>query len=451
MPRPNMRPVSNSSQRILNRASKRAVFDIFQRNNNFRNGQWLDATNSYLEDTITKIEHDVSGNSINSTDLGAYLSISAPLHCVDGWTYLSRSINSLIHGDIHTARHLAYYAELRAAISILAAEGIGILNHQHFIIDRSERCVILPDKRGTHSVVWPVLDYWSQQSSAADLIGSVVKPYGVSLVDWHREFESATTFPAIAAKWLNGWGLDLHQLNNDHHTRNAVSYRPFRISHQLPASPSDVSKFVKSFWSNFLPSGSSKFDELDRFLLNKSLHIAHSALADNANLVSGRNYEERVKSTVSNLFLSKPQEIIDTYINFLSEDKSSPILQFASLQDDLSHPQQVFQMLSRASLLLRLATGASADLILSSGHSWLDFEFWWKALGNDMGLWELGREIDVPDDLWEDVFNSYTEIDEWETHTPNPSIFNLHMTNTNAKELWILSGTERIALWGLYR
>jgi hypothetical protein len=445
MPRPIMRSLSPIPQRILNRASKKAVSDIFQRSNDCKNGQWLRLANFYLEDTIAKIEQDTNNHSIKNADLGAYLSISGPLHCIDGWTYLSRSLNSLIHGDFHTARHLAYYAELRAAISILATEGIGILNRQHFVIDKNEKCVLIPDNRGTHTIVWPILDYWSQQLGAAELLGSVVKPYGVQLIDWHKEFESATTFPAIAAKWLTSWGLDLHQLNTDHHTRNAISYRPFRILSQAPTIPTDVSKFVKAFWFTFFPSGASKFDELDRYLLNKSLHTAHSALK------IGRNYEERVDSTVSNLFSGKPTEVIDSYKAFLSEEQNSAILQYANLQDDLSHPQQVFQMLSRASLLLRLATGASVELLLSSGYSWLDFEFWWKALGNDIGLWELGNEIDVPDDLWEDINNSINEIDKWEKNTASPSTFNLHITNTNAKDLWVLSGTERIALWGLSR
>jgi len=446
MPRPTMRPLSPNQQRILNRASKKAVSDIFQRSNDCRNGQWLDLANSYLQDTIRKIEQDCNTHSINNADLGAYLSISAPLHCIDGWTYLSRSVNSLIHGDFHTARHLGYYAELRAAISILATEGIGILNYQHFVIDKNENCVLIPVSTGTHSIVWPVLDYWAQQPGAADLIGSVVMPYGVQLIDWHKEFESVTTFSAIAANWLTSWGLDLQQLNSDHHTRNAISYRPFRILSQAPTVPIEVSSFLREFWSTFSPSGISKFDELDRYLLNKSLQAA-----DRAHAIPGLNYQERVSSTVSSLFEGKQIELVESYTNFLSEDRNSLILKYANLQDDSSHPQQVYQILSRASLLLRLATGASAELLLSSGYSWLDFEFWWKALGNDIGLWELGNELDVPDDLWEDVHNSMNEMDEWERNTPIPSTFNLHTTNTNAKNLWMLSGTERIALWGLHR
>ncbi len=444
MPQPILQSLGSRPRNILNRASKKAVSDIFQRSNNCKNGQWIHLANSYLQDTIKKIEDDLQRHSINNTDLGAYLSISAPLHCIDGWTYLSRSLNSLIHGDFHTARHLGYYAELRAAISILATEGIGILNYQHFVIDKHEDCVLIPISQNTHSIVWPILDYWAKQPGAATLIGSVVMPYGVTLMDWHKEFASATTFPAIAEKWLTSWGLDLQQLNTDHHTRNAISYRPYRILSPAPAIPAQVFSFVREFWSTFSPAGVSKFNELDRYLLNKSLQIADTALR-------GKNYEERVSSTVSHLFKDKQVALVESYTNFLSKDQDSLILKYASLKDDSSHPEQVYEILSRASLLLRLATGASAELLSSSGFSWLDLEFWWKALGNDIGLWELGKELIVPDDLWEDIYNSINELDEWKENTPIPSTFNLHTTNANAKNLWMLSGTERIALWGLHR
>jgi hypothetical protein len=442
MPTPNMRTLGTTAEGVVDRASKKAVSDIFQRNNNCINGEWLHITNFYLEDTINKVE-DLP---INSTDLGTYLSVSAPSHCIDGWTYLSRSVNSLIHGDFHTARHLAYYAELRAAISILATEGIGVLNRKHFIIDRHENCVPIALSRGTHEIAWELLAYWATKQSASNLIGSIIMPYGVKLIDWHSEFESASTFPAIAANWLTSWGLDLRQLHTDHNTRNIISYRPYRMISQTPTVPAEVLQFVRALWFTFMPSGISKFGELDGYLLNKSLHSANVGLG-----LPPNKYGERVAKTVSALFSDMQPELVNSYINFLSQEQDSSILKHASLQDDSSQPNQVYQMISRASLLLRLATGASAELLASTGHAWSDFEFWWKALGNDIGFWELGDELDDPNDLWEDIRNSIIDMDESEANTPISSTFNLHTTKTNAKNLWTLSGTERIALWGLHR
>ena len=61
------------------------------------------------------------------------IAISAPLHCVDGWSYASRAIASLLAGDGHAARHLAYYAQLRAGLSLLANLGVGIFNRINFV------------------------------------------------------------------------------------------------------------------------------------------------------------------------------------------------------------------------------------------------------------------------------------------------------------------------------
>ncbi len=429
----------------LDKASKDAVSDIFQKNNDLINDRWLNPANSYLHSTTGRIRDDIKNGSLNEIDLGAYISVSAPLHCIDGWAYLSSAVNSLIHGDFNTARHLGYYAELRAAISILASEGIGIFGSDHYVIDINQRCLKIPGSLGTHKIVWPVLEYWAKHPSAAALIGSSVTPYGIKLEDWHRVFASSPTFPAIAENWLKNWGLDLQQLNSDHDTRNDVSYRPFRITQATPTMPVEVSEFVREFWTLFSPSGASKFDELDRYLLNKSLKAAYNALK------GGKTYEDRVSFAVLNLFKDKQDAVRTSYEQFVLEDQDNLILRDANSSDPSSHPRHVFQMLSRASLLLRLATGASANLILSSGFSWHDFEFWWKGLGIDVGLWDTGNEPSSPDELWEDVKNSITEMNAWEQTVQDPTVFNMHDTNLNSKYLWTLSGTERIALWGLLR
>ena len=54
----------------LNKASKKAVSDIFQKNNDFKNNNWLKSTNSYLHDTINKIYQDDQSQSLNNGDLG---------------------------------------------------------------------------------------------------------------------------------------------------------------------------------------------------------------------------------------------------------------------------------------------------------------------------------------------------------------------------------------------
>ncbi|MBE0682348.1 MAG: hypothetical protein IH589_10575 [Anaerolineales bacterium] len=419
--------------------------DIFQRKNDLRNGRWLELNNSYLVNTTRKIHQDFNSSTLNNADLGAYISVSAPLHCVDGWAYLSRAVSALLHGDINAARHLGYYAELRGAISILATEGIAILERDHFVIDINERCSRIPCSNGTHAIVWPVFKHWAKQVNAANLIGKIIAPYGVNLVDWHTVFASGTTFPAIAENWLLSWGLDLSQLDLDHDARNEVSYRPSRISTFLPVVPLEISSFILEFWNLFSPSGISRFGEIDRFLLNKSLQLAYSALPGN------KTYEDRVSAATSNLFNDKEQAVIQSIYQFLSVDQDALVLREANTQDPSSHPRHVYQLLSRAGLLLRLAIGANAELILSAGVSNSDFGFWWKQFGLDAGFWGLGDDPANPDEMWLDVESSITEIGAWMTQAANPTINKMYIENHNSKHYWVLSGTERIAMWGLFK
>ncbi|MBK8617356.1 MAG: hypothetical protein IPN96_09645 [Anaerolineales bacterium] len=441
-----MLQLSGNQTSFINRASRRSVSDIFQRKNDLRNGQWLRLPNSYLVDTTKKIQQDNKNSILNDEDLGAYVSISAPLHCIDGWTYLSRAVSSLIQGDFNTARHLGYYAELRGAISILATEGIAILGNDHFVIDSNERCWRIPASNGTHAIVWPVFEYWAKQTRAADLIGKIITPYGIELKDWHTVFSSGSTLPAIAEDWLVSWGLDLSQLDSDHTARNEISYRPLKISTFPPVMPLEISAFVKEFWSLFSPSGTSRFNEVDRYLLNKSLQVAHNAFDGN------RPYNERVKLAVSTLFGSdKDPAVIQSFEQFLSVDQDTFVLREASSNAPTDHPRHVYQLLSRASLLLRLATGASADLILSAGISNSDFDFWWRRLGLDAGFWDSGNDPASPDELWLDIETSIMEVNSWMAQAVNPSIYKMHVDNLNAKHFWTLSGTERIAMWGMFR
>ena len=98
--------------------------------------RWLGSTNRYCKDTLAKIKSDASARRIRCPlHLAQYISASSLLHSSDGWSYLGKALLSILRGDPHRAVHLAYYAELRAAVSLLATEGIGIFNNRHFVID----------------------------------------------------------------------------------------------------------------------------------------------------------------------------------------------------------------------------------------------------------------------------------------------------------------------------
>src|SRR5205085_2086646 len=81
---------------------------------------------------IHRLRNNTSPPIQDVNTLADYLALSTWSHAFDGWRYLSKSALSLLRGARSVALHMAYYAELRAALSILAGAGIGIVDYNHF-------------------------------------------------------------------------------------------------------------------------------------------------------------------------------------------------------------------------------------------------------------------------------------------------------------------------------
>src|SRR5258708_5013650 len=129
--------------------------------------RWVSAHNRYAVDTIGTLARELdAGEHHSASQLSEYIVASCLLHCTDGWSYLGRAIWALLKGDPHRARHLAYYAELRAAIALLATEGIGVFNNEHFAITAPGIASQLATRQGTHHFVWDCLEFWASEPSS---------------------------------------------------------------------------------------------------------------------------------------------------------------------------------------------------------------------------------------------------------------------------------------------
>src|SRR5262249_16005771 len=141
--------VANISK--INQASRQSIRLIVARLAPFfEQSRWLGPRNRYASDVVSKIKEDNANNSLNAKQLAQYIAASGFLHLVDGWSYLGRSVQSLLRGDPHRAIHLAYYGELRAAMSILATEGIGVFNRNHFVVTGLNSVVPIAGQIHTH-------------------------------------------------------------------------------------------------------------------------------------------------------------------------------------------------------------------------------------------------------------------------------------------------------------
>ena len=92
----------------LKAASRKIVCDTVPLlEKNWEANRWLSSDNPYCEDVAREI-----GKGTLPVEaffcLSEYIAASAILHCFDGWSYLSRALESEMAGDPDTARHLGY-------------------------------------------------------------------------------------------------------------------------------------------------------------------------------------------------------------------------------------------------------------------------------------------------------------------------------------------------------
>src|SRR5262245_42087950 len=115
----------------LRRASRESIAFYFQGlSATDRKAKWIHGNNRYRVRCTSRYETDLKATppTVDDSALVAYVAASGPCHVIDGWSFIGRAIDSMLRGDTYGAIHLGYYAELRAAMALLACEGVGIFS-----------------------------------------------------------------------------------------------------------------------------------------------------------------------------------------------------------------------------------------------------------------------------------------------------------------------------------
>jgi hypothetical protein len=455
----------------LARASGQLVGNAFGRLKEqvFSKGTWLEATNHYVEDVIEQLAHDANtGRITNHSDLIDYIAVSSPIHCVDGWSYLGRALESHMRGDCNTATHLAYYAELRAAMSLLASQGVGIFRRHHIVVTGPQTCEYLNRKKNngklspypTHDIAWVALKEWA--SLSGDALAKVLKINDASLEEWLVSFSRANprlspnVLPTIL-ELLESWGLDLSRLSEDKEERDKASYRPNCIDYSISSNVFHSSTFICNLWKNYQPSGASSFDFIDKYLLRlsleKSFESAFGKLYDapKPNLQRIALFKSFIESTLRDLgFEGFTSTNLLKFLTREIESREPSIILHAREKDTAKTSENHhLQVISRSALLLRLATALClqqmklADVTLQG-----DLDFWWRPIAENRGLWDIPSDIDIQD-LWEDIEDVLDRLSDWEAKNLNTSVSPGKWRQECSYSLSRLGGCELIALWGL--
>ncbi|MBD1396350.1 hypothetical protein H9Q13_04175 [Pontibacter sp. JH31] len=398
--------------------------------------------NFYLKDTALRMD-SATVASLKKNQIEEYIASSVLVHCTDGWNYLSRSIESLINGDIASSIHFAYYAELRSAMSLMAFEGVGVFNKKHIWFD-THKSASLFGGFTTHSLVNSGMEAWAGLSTKKNILFDLVKVKNRSLDNWIRESGVSTNSKyanSVINKWLKRWSVDLH-LKRDQFIRNEMSYRPHYLTAQIDIG--NLLTKLTEVWELLEPSPSSGFLHLDQHLLRIALEGIYRK-SKGAKPV-GPNYAKYVESIFNRL----GEDTEQTLFNFLLR-RSNPedaLIFIEAKKDNLNsdnNKKDPFPLICRAILLLRLSTGAANNLIETSSINKESLRFWWEKLSHDQGVINsIGSEIN-PTDLFTDIRDSITEI-----NSIGGGLTNIKDSFDLASgALYYLKQFQRPAIWGM--
>jgi hypothetical protein len=369
---------------------------------------------------------------------------SAPNHCLDGWSYAARAMSAFLAGDLHAARHLSYYAQLRAGLSILGNLGVGIFNGINFAIDRDGAIRrIDPDPRnpnrglGTHDAVWDAWSKWVENPDAARRFLEILRIGGVSLASCLDAIWPGTIASSVASELVEAWGIDLKRGRTDHRARNISSYDP-QAFEPLPDAISEMLGFVEKMWSLFEPTSLWRFDLLDRHLLKSVLWRRHELLGEDPwPGPLARRYEELPES-VRNIASR----------SFLLGESEPDFPEIFRLAQSRSDPAMASEMMARALLLLRTATGFTNsnfnDAGVRSGGGAL--RQWIDPFSASRGFWRPDSPLENLADLWEDVRLALEDFNASKATVPNSLN---EWIRKPAVGLPIVAEVERVGVWSL--
>lgn len=409
----------------------------------FPRQRWVGSTNRYASRCVQRITSDCPSNgqrTINETHLAEYIAASAPPHCIDGWSFLGKALVSHAMGDSGACKHFAYYAQLRAVMSLMAAEGIGVFKNRHFAVNAANNrssSLSGPIKRQTHEFAELQFRSWARTAKSGNLIEKIVRPNGIPLSEWFAQI-SSTSPGWLAQNWLEHWGYDLRRFKKDQSARNQASYRPTGLSQTLDYRNSTVTKesleIVGSIWRMCLPDG--------RGGLSVDLHLLRASW-DQHSKATGKYPKRADRIGVLKNFGSSETEL-KALVDFFDRSASAEdpmILVEARKKGQPEDHNYHLQMLSRATLLLRIATGATSVLLEETRTPKGDIKFWRDYVGENHGLWEPGA-VDPIADMWAEVEEALRNIEEHAESTGNY----YQWRSTLAKDIITLGGCERIGL-----
>jgi hypothetical protein len=451
-----------SSQRkiagIVKESSSEAIIDAAQRlDPHLLTESWLDATNHFLAESSAKVDAEMGGKnkdkavrltpgSARAKQLAEFVAASVILHCADGWAYLGRAMAAQLSGDTGAAGHLSYYAELRAAMSLLASQGIGVFDRNHVIVHH-DGAVDAFRQQGTHQFAWAVLEAWSESDRSAAVVTSMIRPAGASLADWYEAFTSGAKAKDKGDEYLRRWGLDIKRFAIDRGARAEFSYRPRTAEGCVPPAGARAAQFGAAVWRALEPDGNEPFGIVDLHLLRRTLEPAFRERTQKKPANDPTEFLRYVRHAIGQLQLSSSETRLESFLTRKLDPDELKLIEAAENTAGVGDPENHLHMIARAALLLRLSTGCARELLEQAALEFQTFAWWCDQLGSARALTSPGDFPAQPAALWDDIAQALSDLEEQISAGAGADYATLH--ERCSRELGLLGSCERVALVGL--
>ena len=312
------------------------------------------------------------------------------------------------------------------------------------------KCRLL-SKEPTHVLTWQALECWAGLSKSSTTLFKAIRPAGITLKDWLNHFGGSPGF--VADKWLKTWGLDLSRLQDDKEARNLVSYQPSAFVSSGPRPIAETVKTVTELWEICEPKAHGGFSSLDLHLLRLAVEMLFTNMTGRSPKQARRKYMHQISNMVNTQSLPDSEaKRLTKFLGFESGEKTPELLLAARCKNQPIHLNHSQQVLARATLLLRVATGSLSNLLNESGTSlYKDLEFWWMDTAIRRRLWPKNNAPDNFIDLWQDVSEALVDVQQ-STQPPNDPDCHHSLwfaKPESATPAALLTTTERIFLWGV--
>lgn len=364
--------------------------------------------------------------------------------------------------------------------------------------------------RNSHQSVWVLFDRWINTQVGQQFCSGLIRLAGVPLSVWVQERPYTKPLVGSMTALLQAWGMDIEQFAKDRQLRNTGTYNPTRLGTELTGvTPEFVADLFNQIWTLLEPTDEEPFRLLDQQIARVALdtlsleqpsgvaggHQSEASPdaedsgapsvpatpADGAPSADGDDHwdaDDRNQSLfdeddedyfpVAGFRSAAPEvaanpssadwasrvvgaETGKLIIEFLDDRNRFPVPAMlasagtASPEGTLA--ERFSAMTGRALILLRFATGATRDLLESTGTTAAELEFWITDMLTLHGIRPPAAQQYF--DLWLDVSDAMERLTELNGNK-NPADMAI-ITETLARQFQTLSGFERVPAWSAVR